>query len=82
MAWSLSLAGVSVYGEWRSRIAACWHTRVQFVGLVPRLREAFPGIEIWCFALVRTRTAGEIDRILDPVEGTITDNRSEFHRHP
>jgi hypothetical protein len=53
-----------------------------FVGLVPRLQEAFPGIEIRCFALVRTRSAGEIDRILDPVEGTIRYDGSEFRRHP
>jgi hypothetical protein len=53
-----------------------------FVGLVPRLQEAFPGIEIRCFALVRTRSAGEIDRILKPVEGTITYDGSQFRRHP
>ncbi|HKI17348.1 MAG TPA: hypothetical protein VKA15_05690 [Isosphaeraceae bacterium] len=53
-----------------------------FVGLVPRPQEAFPGIEIRCFALVRTMSAGEVDRILDPVEGTITYDRSELRRHP
>jgi hypothetical protein len=53
-----------------------------FVGLVPRLQEAFPGIEIRCFALVRTRNTGEIDRILDPVEGTIRYDGSGFRRHP
>lgn len=53
-----------------------------FVGLVARLEEAFPGVEIRCFALVRTRSAGEIDRLLDPVEGTITYDGAGFHRHP
>jgi hypothetical protein len=53
-----------------------------FVGLVPRLQEAFPGIEIRCFALVRTISTGEIDRILDPVEGVISYDGSEFRRHP
>jgi hypothetical protein len=28
------------------------------------------------------RLAGEIDRVLDPVEGTITYDRSELRRHP
>jgi hypothetical protein len=54
----------------------------RFVGLVPRLQEAFPGTEIRCFALVRTISAGEIDRILDPVEGTISYDGSGFRRHP
>jgi hypothetical protein len=53
-----------------------------FVELVPRLQEAFPGIEIRCFALVRTISTGEIDRILDPVEGTISYDGSGFRRHP
>ncbi len=53
-----------------------------FVGLVPHLQEAFPGIEIRCFALVRTISGGEIDRILDPVEGTIDYDGARFGRHP
>jgi hypothetical protein len=53
-----------------------------FVGLFPRLEEAFPGSNIRCFALVRTMSAGEIDRILDPVHGFITYDGSELRRHP
>jgi hypothetical protein len=53
-----------------------------FVGLVPRLEEAFPGVEIRCFALVRTQSTGEIDRILDPVERTITYDGADLRRHP
>jgi hypothetical protein len=53
-----------------------------FVGLVPRLQDAFPGIVIGCFALVRTISGGDIDRILDPVEGIITYNGTDLHRHP
>ena len=53
-----------------------------FLGLVPRLQEAFPGIEIRCFALVRTISGAEIDRVLDPVEGTITFNGLDPHRRP
>jgi predicted amidophosphoribosyltransferase len=53
-----------------------------FIGLVPRLQEAFPGTEIRCFAVVRTISTGEIDRILAPVEGTISYDGSEFRRHP
>ncbi len=53
-----------------------------FVGVVPRLQEAFPRIEIRCFAVVRTISLGEIDRILDPVEGTISYDGSKFRRYP
>ena len=53
-----------------------------FVGLMPHLEDAFPGIAIRCFAPVRTISGGEIDRILDPVEGMITYNGTDLHRHP
>jgi predicted amidophosphoribosyltransferase len=53
-----------------------------FVGLVPHLQEASPGMEIRCFALVRTISTGEIDRILDPVDGTISYDGSGFRRRP
>jgi hypothetical protein len=53
-----------------------------FVGLVPRIQETFPGIELRCFALVRTISAGEIDSILDPVEGSISFNGVDLHRYP
>jgi hypothetical protein len=53
-----------------------------FVGLVPLLREAFPAAEIRCFALVRTMSSGDIDHILDPVEGVISYRDGELSRHP
>jgi predicted amidophosphoribosyltransferase len=53
-----------------------------FLGIVPRLEEAFPGVEIRCFAMVRTRSDVEIDRLLDPVEGTIAYDGVELRRHP
>ena len=53
-----------------------------FVGILPRLQESFPGIEIRCFALVRTMSGCEIQQILDPVEGNITYNGVELHRYP
>ena len=37
-----------------------------FVGLIPHLQDAFPGIGIRCFALVRTISAGDIDQIPRP----------------
>ncbi|MEY6431169.1 hypothetical protein ABC977_01970 [Thioalkalicoccus limnaeus] len=43
-----------------------------FVGVFPRIAEAFPGIPIRCFALVRTISEGDIDAILAPVQGIIT----------
>jgi hypothetical protein len=80
----------SVRVEWNERRAPGFITLVDdvvtrgasFVGLVPRLQETFPGIEIRCFAVVRTISVGEIDHILDPVEGTIFYDGSEFRRHP
>jgi len=53
-----------------------------FVGLIPHLQETFPSVEIRCFALVRTISSGDIEKILDPIEGTITYNGFELHRHP
>ncbi len=53
-----------------------------FVGLIPRLQETFPGIEIGCFALVRTISSGEIEKILDPIEGSISFNGVDLHRYP
>jgi orotate phosphoribosyltransferase-like protein len=54
-----------------------------FVGAYPRLRSAFPGIPIHCFALVRTISGRDIDGILDPVAGLIThENGQRLHREP
>jgi len=53
-----------------------------FVGLVPRVQETFPGIEIRCFALVRTISSGDIKNILDPIEGTISFNGVDLQRYP
>lgn len=41
------------------------------VGVWRRVKETFPESEIRCFALVRTRSGEEVERILEPVEGTI-----------
>ncbi len=53
-----------------------------FIGIVPHLWDAFPGIAIRCFALVRTISRGDIDQILDPVQGIITYNGSDLLRQP
>jgi len=43
-----------------------------FIGMFRRVSEAFPGREISCFALVRTESAGDVVKIIAPIEGTIT----------
>lgn len=54
-----------------------------FVGVLPKLAEAFPGVPIRCFSLVRTISDGEIDTILDPVRGTITsEDGKRLRRRP
>jgi hypothetical protein len=52
-----------------------------FVGLAKRLEEAFPGVEIRCFALIRTISGGEVPTILDPVKGTVTYSGGQLNRH-
>jgi hypothetical protein len=47
-----------------------------------RAEEAFPGIPIRCFAVVRTMSFGEVTSILDPVAGTISYNGTSVSRHP
>ena len=42
-----------------------------FVGIIPRLQEAFPQAELRCFALIRTESSGEVSTIVEPVEGHI-----------
>ena len=53
-----------------------------FVGVLPHLAAAFPGIPIHCFALLRTISQGEIASILDPVAGRITYRQGHLHRGP
>ena len=53
-----------------------------FFGLLKRLEEAFPGVPIRCFAVVRTISPGEVSTILDPIEGTVTNQAGQLHRHP
>ncbi|MBL9170651.1 MAG: hypothetical protein JNN07_23165 [Verrucomicrobiales bacterium] len=53
-----------------------------FIGMVPRLREAFPSTQIECFALIRTMSDTEVDVILDPVDGLITVKGAWVHREP
>lgn len=47
-----------------------------------RLLESYPGVPIHCFALVRTISPGEIDRLIDPVTGEITFGPGNLHREP
>jgi hypothetical protein len=53
-----------------------------FLGLVPRLREGFPHAQILCFALVRTMSKVEIDRMDNPISGVITFDGVMPHREP
>jgi hypothetical protein len=53
-----------------------------FLGLSKRLEEAFPGVEIRCFALVRTISSGDISAMKDPVQGTISFQGGTLSRHP
>jgi hypothetical protein len=54
-----------------------------FLGVFPKIVEAFPGIPVNCFALVRTISEGDIDAILAPVCGAITsENGKRLRRRP
>jgi hypothetical protein len=53
-----------------------------FVGMYARLREAYPNARIHCFALIRTISSGEIDAILDPVQGEIRYENDRLSRIP
>lgn len=52
------------------------------VGLIPHLEEAFPGVDIRCFAVCRTVSEGDIAEILDPVEGRIHGGPDRLRRAP
>ena len=53
-----------------------------FVGMVPRLQEAFPDATVRCFALVRTISTGDVDAIFAPIAGTITYRDGLLMRQP
>jgi hypothetical protein len=53
-----------------------------FVGVIPRIEDAFPGVPISCFAVVRTISEGDIDAIPDPLEGIITFENERLRRKP
>ena len=53
-----------------------------FLGVVPHLEAAFPGVPIRCFALVRTMSYGEILQLRDPVEGNIIYEHGSLRREP
>ena len=53
-----------------------------FVGMVPRIQEAFPDAIVRCFALVRTISTGEVDAIFAPTAGTITYRDGLLMRQP
>jgi hypothetical protein len=53
-----------------------------FVGLLPHLSAAFPEAVIRCFALVRTVSGGDIERVRDPVEGMVTCENGVLKRRP
>jgi hypothetical protein len=53
-----------------------------FIGVLPRIQEAYPDTVIRCFALIRTISSGEIEAILDPVHGEITYQNGQLSRAP
>lgn len=53
-----------------------------FLGAYPHVAAAFPGIPIYCFAIVRTDSYKEIESIVDPIEGTISMRHGQPHREP
>lgn len=52
------------------------------LGFKRRLEEAYPGVPIRCFAVVRTISPGEVASLLDPVRGTISFTGGQLHRSP
>jgi hypothetical protein len=53
-----------------------------FLGMYQRLVEAFPLAQIRCFALVRTMSGAEVDRVMSPVEGVIAFDGTNLQRWP
>jgi hypothetical protein len=53
-----------------------------FLGMYPRVKDAFPNYEISCFALVRTMSFEEVSEHLSPVRGTIENRSGQAWRAP
>jgi len=53
-----------------------------FVGMVPRIHEAYPDAAVRCFALIRTISIGEIHTIFAPTAGSITYRDGLLLRQP
>ena len=53
-----------------------------FVGIAPRIQEAYPDATVQCFALVRTISTGDVDVIFAPTVGTITYRDGLLMRQP
>jgi hypothetical protein len=53
-----------------------------FIGMFPHVEATFPGFQINCFALVRTESYMAIEKIVAPVEGTITYQHGQLLRKP
>ena len=53
------------------------------IGMYGRLLESFPGADIQCFAMVRTISDRDIDKIVAPVIGTVSYREPTWlQRHP
>lgn len=55
-----------------------------FLGAAPHFSKLFPGVDIHYFAILRAMSGVEVDKILDPVEGTIDFDplNGKIHREP
>ena len=53
-----------------------------FVGIVPRIHEAYPDATVRCFALIRTMSTGEVHAIFAPITGIITYRDGLLLRQP
>jgi hypothetical protein len=53
-----------------------------FIGMVPRMHEAYPHADVRCFALIRTISTGEVHTIFAPTAGTITYRDGLLMRRP
>lgn len=53
-----------------------------FLGAIPHVADAFPGVPIQCFAVVRTESYRELETLIDPVEGLLSMRYGQPHREP
>ena len=53
-----------------------------FVGIVPRIHEAYPDATVRCFALIRTISTGEVHAIFALIAGIITYRDGLRRRQP